>query len=272
MDQSQVKNYWETRLANDYSLGGVGHLAAGRNYNYWIYKMREKHFRRAIKSIHASSSSECLDIGSGTGFYLDQLLKSGFRIITGSDLTDVAVRNLQRKYLGCKIVKLDITSEHTGLTDRYSLVTCMDVLFHIVDEEAYEKAFKNFNSLVEEGNYLIITENLTPVTKQRQHIYDRTREKIITHIERNGFRIIDYWSQFIFLNPPVQSSNKFLWAISNTRVFLLKKINSTRLSFLGSILGFFFYLADLFFLSLGFKGRGTSILVCKKQVKSKTKA
>jgi len=272
MDQSQVKNYWETRLANDFSFGGVGHLAVGKNYNYWIYKMREKHFRRAMKRIHALSSSDCLDIGSGTGFYLDQLLKSGFRNITGSDLTDVAVRNLRKKYPDCKIVKLDITSEYPDLINRYSLVTCMDVLFHIVDEKAYEKTFKNFNSLVEEGNYLIITENLTLVTKHRQHIYDRTRERIINHIEGNGFQVIDYWSQFIFLNPPVQSSSKFLWAISDIRVFLLRKINSTRFNFLGSMLGFIFYLADRFFLSLRFNGRGTSILVCKKQVKSKTNA
>jgi hypothetical protein len=265
MNQEQVKEYWETRLGNDYSLGGVGHLAVGKYYNYWLYKMREKHFKKAVKKISLNHSFPCFEVGSGTGFYLGQLLRLGFTDITGSDMTVIAVKNLQNKYPGHKIINIDITAHDSRFNDTFSLVTCMDVLFHIIDNAAYLRAFRNLHNLTNDRMYLIITENLTPANKQREHIYDRPKAAIINMITKSGFQIIHQWSPFIFLNPPVQSSNKFLWKISDLRIQLLKKINSSRFKFMGSVIGCFYYLLDSLLLTAGFKGKGTSILICEKK-------
>ena len=78
MLQQQTKEYWESRLSKDYSLGGVGYFAIGKEYNYWIYRMRKRQFNKLLKRFRIPSSASCLDIGSGTGFYIQQLLKQGY--------------------------------------------------------------------------------------------------------------------------------------------------------------------------------------------------
>ena len=96
------KEYWESRLREHYSLAGVGYLRLGRRYNEWMYRVRGAVFDRVVARIgtgHAGTApwhgTKVLDIGSGTGFYVDRWLRLGADV-TGLDLTDVAVSELQR--------------------------------------------------------------------------------------------------------------------------------------------------------------------------------
>jgi hypothetical protein len=35
-----AKDYWENRLNENFGLNGVGYIGLGKNYNHWLYKIK----------------------------------------------------------------------------------------------------------------------------------------------------------------------------------------------------------------------------------------
>lgn len=264
MDQAAIKRYWEERLKKDYSLGGVGCLPVSRYYNYWLYKMRQHQLRKTLKKLNISRNSQCLDVGSGTGFYIEQFLQNGYTHITGSDFTSVAFEKLKEKFPSLEIWNMDIGSNMSEPAHNFQLVTCMDVLFHIVDDAAYDNAIKNLSGFLEKDGCLILTENFTPYIRDRVHIYDREQRHVIALLKQHGLEIKQTYSPFIFLNPPMQSNNKFLWWISDIRISVLKTFVALRMSKINWLIGMVLYYLDRSLLAIGIKGSGTSMIICKK--------
>ena len=101
------RGYWESRLREHYSLAGVGYLRLGRRFNEWMYRIRGEVFDRVVGAVGSGeqgagsgwSGKSVLDVGAGTGFYVDRWRRLGARV-TGLDLTDVAVDELSRCFPG----------------------------------------------------------------------------------------------------------------------------------------------------------------------------
>ena len=91
--------YWQERLAASYSLGSVGWSSLGESFNEWSYAVRRRVFTRVARdALTETADASVLDVGSGTGFYLDVWQQLGVSHITGSDLTDVAVQHLAQGF------------------------------------------------------------------------------------------------------------------------------------------------------------------------------
>src|SRR5688500_18643814 len=109
-----------------------------------MYRVRGDVFDRVVSRLNSVNSqqstvnsyvgAEILDVGSGTGFYVDRWLRLGARV-TGLDLTEVAVRELGRSFPQARFVQGDIGAELEPLTltpASFDAVSAFDVLFHIV--------------------------------------------------------------------------------------------------------------------------------------------
>jgi SAM-dependent methyltransferase len=262
-----TKNYWEERLSTTFNLGSVGFQNVGEHYNYWLYKMRLKIIKKIIKEYFPKSMhSKILDVGSGTGFYLEIYLKNGYKNITGIDFTNVSVNKLLGLFPQLIIIQKDICDNiKTEELQNFDIITCFDVLFHIVDSGKYSNAFKNFYSYLNKDGYLIFSENFCPIHKDRVHIVDRTKIEIETALVSAGFEIISKYSLFFLLNPPRNSENKILWKISNTRVSLLSFLNSKGYSRMCYFIGFFLYVIDSMLHKSFLKSTGTEIVIAKKR-------
>jgi 16S rRNA G527 N7-methylase RsmG len=69
----QPKSYWENRIQINFNLKGVGDIGLPETYNHRLYDIRRYTFRRALKSISLDAAkARVLDVGSGTGFYIQQ--------------------------------------------------------------------------------------------------------------------------------------------------------------------------------------------------------
>src|ERR1039458_1341647 len=91
--------YWEQRLTDAYTLGSVGWIGLGESFNRWMYAVRKRVFSRvARESIDDLSDMRVLDVGSGTGFYLNAWRELGVRDLSGSDLTSTAVTGLRTAF------------------------------------------------------------------------------------------------------------------------------------------------------------------------------
>jgi hypothetical protein len=76
------REYWEDRLRRHYSLAGVGYLRLGRRFNEWMYRVRGAVFDRMLDDLAGKagrgarwSGANVLDVGSGTGFYVERWLR-----------------------------------------------------------------------------------------------------------------------------------------------------------------------------------------------------
>ena len=67
------QEYWEKRLEKSFDLHGVGDIGLGINYNNCLYKIRKFAFHQLMKSLKINFSEvKVMDIGSGTGFYIER--------------------------------------------------------------------------------------------------------------------------------------------------------------------------------------------------------
>jgi len=261
-----TKDYWEERLSSAFNLGGVGYQKVGENYNYWIYRLRFKIVKKIIKRYFPKSAdTRILDVGSGTGFYLKMYLDQGYQQITGVDITELSVSRLKERFPQLTIIQNDI-SENVILRElqRFDVITCFDVLFHIIDPERYYNAFKNLYSYLNDDGILIFSENFSPFHKDRDHIVDRTKSEIESTLTSVGFEIISKYPLFFFLNPPRKSENKLLWKISDMRVKNLSYLNSQGYYKICYLIGLFFYMIDSVLQKTFIKGTGTEIVISKK--------
>lgn len=172
--------FWENRLDEDWTESGVGYKALGLAFNSWMYKAREAVFLREAGRSGVGRSSRILDVGSGTGLYLRWWDRMQPAEVVGSDLTASAVRNLHEHFPDNRIEQLDIT---TGIAPfepaTFDVVSCMDVLFHITDDDKYRAALRNISQLLKPGGRFVFTENFLHRAQDRTaHQTNRSLEWI----------------------------------------------------------------------------------------------
>ncbi|HEX9895431.1 MAG TPA: class I SAM-dependent methyltransferase [Gemmatimonadales bacterium] len=207
----QVRDYWESRLRQSYSLQGVGYQRLGRQYNKWMYRVRARVFARVAQSLGLDwPRARVLDVGSGTGFYVEQWHRLGVPKVTGLDITDVAIQELTRRFPQDEFERADVGQEwprDTRLGTRvFDAISAMDVLFHIVDDTEYAHAFRNLAALTRSGGWLIWSDNfLRHGTERVTHQVSRSLEESERAVRQAGFDIIRRVPMFVLMNYPADS-------------------------------------------------------------------
>lgn len=259
---SRETTYWEQRHAADESLDSVGWTGLGRAFNGWMYAVRRRVFSRVVRAqVPVGGQMRVLDVGSGTGFYLDRWHELGVTQVEGSDLARVAVERLVRARPGTPIHQIDLTGASDALPeDPYDAVSAMDMLFHILDAEAYERAIANLARLVRPGGHLVMSENLmADRVEEGPYQVSRTEGEIIRLLRSNGFEPICTAPMFVLMNNPVDSGNRLLklwWS-------LLIRVVSYREA-LGRLAGATVYPFELGAVRVVRRGPSTKLLVCRR--------
>ncbi len=258
------KTYWETRLGSNYDLHGVGLIEWGSWFNQWLYRVRRLGFLGSMRGERKDwSDARVLDIGSGTGFYLEQWRELGAHDVHGMDLTEVAVQQLKQKYPGMSINQGDIGS--APLKDKseyFDAISCMDVLFHIVDDENYARAFEHIAKMLKSDGLFIFSDSwLKGEDVRGVHIVHRSRRRVKLLLGRAGFEVMDTRPMFILMNAPVDSQNPVLRAWW----WILYQLTA-RFHRLGGVLAALIYPLERLLLKLaGDDGPTTKVIICRKR-------
>lgn len=207
---SPTRSYWERRLATSEGLESVGVTALGPGFNRWAYRARAARFRSAVAPLLAASDgARVIDVGSGTGFYVDLWRELGAGSVTAADLTETAVQRLRGSRPGLEVVQLDIGAadaiEAAGLTPGgFEFASAMDVLFHILDGEAYRTAFQNLAALVRPGGHVIVTEDMIRARRPRRREIKVTRpaRRVERSWHRAGLERVSVTPLFALMNFP----------------------------------------------------------------------
>jgi SAM-dependent methyltransferase len=213
MSSFDTRAYWEQRLAEDWTLRGVGFRRMGSRFNEWAYRRRGERFAALVDDVLPErSSTRVLDVGSGTGFYLDAWRQLGAKQIVGLDLTEAAVGRLRDQFPDLEIVLGDI-SDGAGLApESFDVVSAMDVMFHIVDNDRFGAALSSIASVLRPGG-LFIWSDLFLHTAEivQEHIAVRSLYRVEAMVDAAGFDIVERRPMFFYMNEPRDSSSRVLW-------------------------------------------------------------
>ena len=260
---SGSKDYWEHRLKSNYGLHGTGFIGRGRHYNNWMYKVRKTVFLSRMKTHLQIDFSKCsvLDIGSGTGFYIDLWKRLGVKKITGSDITSVATENLKIKYPHDQIYELDITENIDSLVERFDVVSAIDVLFHITDDTKYKRAISNIYSLLNPGGFFVFSENFTQEAGTIRSLQQVTRTLDFTKevLAETRFKTLQRSPMFVIMNSPVDSKSVVLregWNLASSLI----RFNTNA----GLIIGALLYPIELLLVFSKKESPTTEMMICEK--------
>lgn len=262
MGQFDPRAYWEERLRTSTGLTGVGYLGLGEPFNRWMYRVRQAVFARVARAhLPVTTGIHVLDVGSGTGQYLEAWKRLGAARIVGSDLTNTAVERLRSGMPGVHVLRMDISDAADLPEERFDAITCMDVLFHVVDDAKLDQALANLRRLLRPGGVLFLSDIFVHGQDHKQeHFTTRSLATYTAALERNGLRVVRRHPVFHLLNRPLDSDSPLLhrwWGL----VMRACKLHPR----LGGALAAAVYPLELLLVRLRREGVSAEIMVCVPQ-------
>ncbi|MGE0544514.1 MAG: class I SAM-dependent methyltransferase [Dehalococcoidia bacterium] len=167
--------YWSKRLAVDEGLESVGWQGLGRSFNTWLYRRRAAVFRQVARAYRFNRRPPTvLELGPGNGFYVDLWSKIGVRELTGIDIAPPAVTRLRRRFPAYQFLSGDIGRPIALPPHAFDVVTAFDVLFHLIDEAAFDQALSSIARSLRPGGIVLITD-LFPESNEIRLPHHRSR-------------------------------------------------------------------------------------------------
>ncbi len=263
MSDFNTKDYWEKRLTRTNGLAGVGYAGLGGSFNGWMYRVRKHVFRNALAQYKNQLKNEkILDVGCGTGFYVQRWRELEVTDITGVDLTDVAVKRLHEAFPDYTFKQADITAPNAPFEiESFGAISAFDILFHVVDDELFLQALKNIYSMLKPDGLFIWSDNFLKERKElAKHQICRSLDEITNQCHHIGFEIVDRRPMFYLMNAPVDSDSRILrknWHIIQKYI--------TKTEWLGWLYGASLFPLELLLLSLASEGPSTEMMICRKK-------
>jgi ubiquinone/menaquinone biosynthesis C-methylase UbiE len=211
------RTYWNERLKEHYDLIGVGDISLSKTYNKWSYKVTRKILRRLFLKYADPKDQQVMDIGAGTGFVVDIWKELG-KQVTGVDISETAVKNLQKRFPQDKFVEFDMGSARLDLPDHsFGCISASSVLYHIVEDSAFQTALANIHRLLKKDGFFIFSDNFIHDAQfDIQHQKCRTLGDYEAALKKNGFEIVARVPNYVLMNDPVDAKGKFYPRVWNT--------------------------------------------------------
>jgi SAM-dependent methyltransferase len=166
-----AKQFFESwHRASGETLGDADTIAAGRSAlaTRYHYNAVETAIIEYLASRPSLPWASVLDIGSGAGHWIDFFRTLGASEVVGVEISDAAVGALEKKFgEGVEIAQGDVSSPGFTLEREFDVISAIGVMFHIVEDAAWEQALVNLarhlaptGVLIVSGQFGLLTENV----------------------------------------------------------------------------------------------------------------
>lgn len=170
------------------------------------------------------------------------------------------MERLRSEFPEVTIIRADVCALPAEINEgTFDVISAFDVLFHVIDDDEYERALRDLGRLLAEDGYLIFSEGcLHAGTRQREAFSKhRSRASIETALANAGLGVLSMRPMFVLMGPPVDAATSRpmqLWEK------FMKTIAACRLDgFLATAL----YPLELLLLKSFPRGPSTKVLVCR---------
>lgn len=204
------KDYWAGLHESAEDLGIVGHPTMPLVFNRYLYA----NAAHAVLRVLDVRGRTVLDVGSGTGFWVDLWLRQGAAKVCGADLVPAAVDRLRERFPQSEFAVADIADAAPFPGSTFDLVTIMSVLHHVVEDARFRSALRNLESqLAPDGRIaildpLVVQKRWMPPNMESAHNVVRTLEQWQAALDDAGLRIESITPTAWLFSDPVDAGSK----------------------------------------------------------------
>jgi len=193
----------------DYPDSGFDLTDQNAESSFWV-RSRNRLFKRMLQShLRLAGKTRLLDIGCGTGNFIQQIVQNKNLQITGSEIYLKGLKYAKTNLPDVDFVQFDVTKGKIG--ERFNVITAFDVIEHIEDDLT---ALFNMNQMLDRDGILILSvpqhmflwSRLDEIVKHKRRY---SRRELVSKLEESGFEILRVTS-FIFVLFPLMLASRLL--------------------------------------------------------------
>lgn len=186
----------------DYPDSGFDLTDKNAESSFWV-SSRNRLFKSIVQDhLVAVGKTKFLEIGCGTGDFIQQIGENENLEITGSEIYLKGLLYAKKNLPNVDFIQFDITQGVIG--EEFDLIVAFDVIEHIENDVA---AISNINKMLHRGGSLIITvpqhmflwSKLDELVKHKRRY---SRRELVAKLQENGFDI-SYCTSFLFVLFPL---------------------------------------------------------------------
>ncbi|MGW3730330.1 class I SAM-dependent methyltransferase, partial [Streptomyces sp. NPDC000851] len=179
--------YWDTRHRDHDDLASGGHIGLDRAGNEIFYALRLGTLLPLIGDLADESAPLfVLDAGCGKGPFARALARCGHRV-DAFDASEEAVAHARAEGGGPRYAVATLDEWRSPWP--YDVVLCIDVLFHVLDDQDWAAGLRNLASLVRVTGRLILTDEDIRTRRPRgDYILHRPTAEYADELQRLGLR------------------------------------------------------------------------------------
>lgn len=207
-----------SRLHARGDLSSVGQSGLPAGLNAWLYRALEHRVRWFVRRHRVFDEVRlAFDVGAGTGHWVRVWHDLGAQRVDGCDLVPTAVDRLHAEFgaRGDQFVVADIGASDPGLPQGpYDLVSVMNVLLHVTDDEAFQRALASVAGLVRPGGWLLLVEPilLDPAYERPATAGQTSRARSLAAyrdpVISVGLELVDLRGAVAMANNPIEASSR----------------------------------------------------------------
>jgi SAM-dependent methyltransferase len=152
--------YWDQRHVSEGDLRSGGDVSFDESTNRIFYIRR---LGLLVDVVGHQSDPVAplflLDAGCGKGWFSRQLARFGHQV-EGIDASESAIEYCQERAGGPRYFVSSLSGWRSPFL--YDVVICVDVVFHILDHQEWERSMRNLASLVRLGGKLVVADWFEP--------------------------------------------------------------------------------------------------------------
>jgi len=254
--------YWEGQHERG-GLRSVGQSGLSEGLNRWLYRTGERTLTRFTREIDLNRIYEA---GAGTGYWTSYWLARGAGRVDGCDLVPVAVERLNERFAGRGTFTVaDLAGESPPATGSYPMVTAMNVLLHIRDEDAFDRAAANLAGLVAGNGHLLIADPVLLAGPPVLADTSRTRplDRYVDVMREHGLELARLAPTTVLGADPIEARGRWERRVSRGWWRLVK---ATDRRGMGRVAGLAIYLLDPIALRTGWAPTGKFLLFRRPKV------
>lgn len=211
------QHYWEKRLLAHPDITGVGFLGLSPSFVEYQYHLRRYQVELILRHYGLADlrGRSVLDIGSGTGIWLDFWHRHRASSVAGLDFAQPSIDRLRIQFPNDLIVQTDVSVIPLPLPDsvRFDVVSAFDVLLHVVEPDSFRRAIANLALRCKPGGWLIISDPILqgrgyiPPYTYAVHNKVRSLAEYRDTLKSQGFAIESIRPATVLLNTPLEAPN-----------------------------------------------------------------
>ena len=157
------QRYWEDGLERrfDETATGFPHLAL--SWNRWLYRAMRDSVARVLRAGGVDGplgGRDVLDVGCGTGAWLEFWQRRAPRSLAGCDLTAASVHRLRARFPDVELRQADIGELRAPFARRFDLISVIAVLQHVTDDARFRRALAHLEEMLAPGGAIVCTDAL----------------------------------------------------------------------------------------------------------------